>query len=125
MQQGDVVRDTQRSGDMPAGSIQHHHRMNAVRQFAGELIEECVHNLGVHVRTDQAAGVSGFRADGAEDIQIVILRLSDRPRARADSGPHAGDRAVLSETGFVLVVDQQTLVGVGRFELIQMLGHFF
>jgi len=125
MQQGDVGWDTQCSGDVPSGSIQHHHRVHVSRQFTGELLKECVHDIGVHVRADQAAGVSSLRADGAEDIQIVILRLSDRPRTRADPGPHAGNRAVLSEAGFVLVVDQQTLVGMGRFELIQTLGQFF
>ena len=77
------------------------------------------------MRADQAAGVAGLRAHGAEDVQIVVLGLADRPRPRADFGPYAADGAVLAEAGFVLIVDQQAFVGVGRFELIQTFGQFF
>jgi hypothetical protein len=68
------------------------------------------------VRADQSAGVARLRTDGAEDIEILVLGLLNRARAGANLGPHARDRAVLAETGLVLIVNQQTFVGVGCFE---------
>lgn len=69
MHQGDVGGDTQRPGDVPAGAIQHHHRVRVERQFPGELLKECVHHTGVHVRADKAAGISRLGTDGGEDYR--------------------------------------------------------
>lgn len=77
------------------------------------------------MRRDQTAGVAGFRANRAEDIQIVILRLPDRAGPGADPRPDAGDRAVLSEASLVLVVAQDTLIRMGSADLSQPLGQLF
>ena len=80
MHQRYVAGNLQGSGDMPAGAIQHHHRMHITWQFTGKLPEERVHHFRVHMRADQPAGVAGLGTDGAEDIQIIVLRLMDRTR---------------------------------------------
>lgn len=110
---------------MPAGAVQNHGRMHVRRQFTRELLQKRVHRVGVDVRGDQAAGVAGFGTDRAEDIQIVILRLPDRARPRADPRPDTCDRAVLSEAGLVLVIAQDALVRMGSADLCQLFGQLF
>jgi len=125
MHQRDILRNTQRSGDVPAGAVQNHRRMDVRRQFTRELLQKSVHHVGVDVWRDQAAGVAGFGTDGAKDVQIVILRLPDRPRPRADPRPDPRDCAVLSEARFVLVIAQDPLIGMGRANLSQFFGQIF
>jgi len=110
---------------MPAGAIQHHRGVGAGWQLAGELLEERVHRLGVHLRADQSAGISRLRTDGAEDIKVVVLGLPDGAWPAADLRPHAGDRTVLTEACFILVVDPQMLVRMRSSELIKTLGQLF
>ena len=74
---------------------------------------------------DQPAGVAGLGAHGAEDIEIIVLGLADRPRPRAHLGPHARDRAVLAEAGLVLVVGQDALARVGGPDLASFSGNSF
>jgi len=95
------------------------------RQLTRELLQKGVHRIGVDVRRDQSAGVTGFGAHRAEDIQIVILRLSNRAGPGTDPRPDAGDRAVLSEAGLVLVVAQDALIRMGSADLSQPFGQLF
>jgi hypothetical protein len=77
------------------------------------------------VRRDQPGRFAGLGADGAEHVQVVVLRLADRRRPRADPGPDARQRAVLPETRLVLIVGQDAFVRVRGPDLVQALRQFF
>src|SRR5215218_10206474 len=53
------------------------------------------------VRTSAAPAVTR-RTDGSEQIGPVVALIARRPRPGAALGPHAGQRALLADTGFIL-----------------------
>jgi len=124
MDQGDIRRHPQRPGGVPARPVQHHHRMHVGGKLAAESLQERIHHLRIDLRSDQARGRAGLGAYGGKDIQVIVLVLLDRPWTRADFGPDAGDRAMLPEACFILVVDQEPFVRVGFLDLCQRFGEF-
>jgi hypothetical protein len=57
------------------------------------------------MRSQQSGGPSRGRANRAQHMQIIVLRLLDRPRTRSDRRPHARQRTLLAESRFVLKPD--------------------
>jgi hypothetical protein len=62
---------------------------------------------------------------GPEDIQIIVLGLPGHRRSRAASGPDAGERAFLAESRLVLKERQDTLIGMGDADLLNVIDYFF
>lgn len=110
---------------MPAGLIEDHRRMHIRGQFIAELFQKSIHRVGVDLRCDQARGLAVCRTNRAEDVEIIVLVLLNCRRTRAHFCPHAGDRSMLTETRFILVVAQDFLVGMFYLELSQTLWKDF
>ena len=125
MDQCDIRRHGQHACGMPTRPVQHHHRMHIGGQFAAELFQECIHDLGVDLWRNQARGIAGLGAYGGKDVQVVILVLLDSLGTRADLGPDARDRAVLSEACLILIVDQESFAWAGLLDRCQRRGEFF
>ena len=46
LHQGDVVRHLQGASDVPAGTVEHQHRVDVRRELPGEATQEHVHGVG-------------------------------------------------------------------------------
>ncbi len=75
--------------------------MDAVRHAATDLGQVDVHGLDIDVRQHDGRADAALRADGTEQMDRVAAMVAQRTRARAARRPHAGQRALLANTGFV------------------------
>jgi hypothetical protein len=102
---GDVLRDCESAGEMPAGLINEQGRVRAGRDVLGDFGQVQVHRLRVAARQDEPGALALFRADRAEDVgrrRALVLR---RARPRAALGPSACDLVLLADAGFVAEPD--------------------
>ncbi len=90
---------------MPSGPV---HQDNAVC-FAGDLatdlIEVHLHGFGVGEWHHQCRTFSSRRADGSEEIGILIALISRQTGPRAGLCPKPGTSILLAKPGFVLEPD--------------------
>lgn len=94
---------------MEASSVPDHYDMYIVCNRLGELAKEGVHHLRIHVRCHDRFGLSCLRTDGADHIQIIVLRLTNGSGSLSSASPQASERALLAEASFVLKEDLQFL----------------
>lgn len=118
--QRDVGGNRQCPGGMESGLIPDHHRVHARSEFLRKLAEELIDDDSIEIRRHQADNLSGGRTHRAQDIEIVVLRLSHRPWPRASLSPYTGQRALLAEARFVLEPNFHALVGMIRTDRFDM-----
>ena len=99
--------------------------MNVRGDLGGELLKEKVDDLNVDMRREQADGVAGAGTGCADEVEPVVLRLSDGDESLAPSAPASGQRALLAEAGLLLEVDLYSLVGVLASDCVQPGREFF
>ncbi len=100
--QGDVIRDVQFGGQVPARLIEDDHGMGAGIDGSADLSEMRLHRLGVAIGHDQTGTFGLCGTDGAEDVGPFGTLVVRRPRARTALGPSAGELVLLTYAGFVL-----------------------
>lgn len=120
-----VRGDLERLGRVIAGLIPDQHRVDAGVEFPLHLSQKHIHHAGVQVRGEETDALSRRGTDGGHDIEVVVLGLTNRARTRTFSGPHPGQRALLTESRFVLEPDFDALVGVGLADRLDLIHNFF
>jgi hypothetical protein len=73
--QGDIVREAQVLGTVPAGAVGGHGSRDLWGQFGADLIEVQLHHCGVCVGQNQADGTVRRGTEGTEDIGIFVVCL--------------------------------------------------
>jgi len=68
---------------------------------AGHLGQVDGHGLDIDVRQRDGSADAALGADGTEQVGRVAAMVAQRTRARAARRPHAGQRALLADTGFI------------------------
>jgi hypothetical protein len=81
--------------------------------------------MGVQVGASSPTLCPALRTDACEHVEVVVLRLSHSPRARASLGPDAGQRALLADAGFVLEPDLDTFLGMRLPDGLDLLDDVF
>ena len=122
----DVLRQLEGGAGVPTGAVEDKRGMSARGDGAGDLLEMQAHRFGVGVGHHQGGAGGALGTDGAEDVGPIVAAVARRPRARADAGPDAGQRAFLADPGLVLEPDLQRLVaGRGRQGVAYDVGEVF
>ncbi len=123
--QGDIGGNAQLLRTMPAGAVGDHSGVDLGRECGADFIEVQLHHGGVGVGENQANGTVALRAEGTEDIGIIIARIDRHRRARACGSPAVGAAAFLSDAGFILAPQLNGLAGMGGGDDLQCGGKFF
>jgi hypothetical protein len=92
---------------VPAGAVEHEHRVRSGRDGAGDLGEVIVHRARVGEGHDEPCRHSALRTDGAEYVGPLVAGVAGRPRAGAPLRPDAGEGSLLADAGLVLEPDLQ------------------
>src|SRR5215213_4152407 len=78
---------------MPAGAVQHQHRMRASGHLRADLLEMLVHRLGVYRRHDDGGTEATVRTDRTEQVRGIMATVPHHQRARANRCPNIGVRS--------------------------------
>lgn len=110
VQEADVVGDVQSAaGLMPACAVEHDDRMVAGPDVTADLGEVEVHGLAIRVGQDERGADVARGTDRPEQISPIVALIARGPRPAAALGPNAGQRALLTDAGFVLPPDLDRL----------------
>jgi hypothetical protein len=123
--QGDIARNAQRLRTVPACAVGDHGGVNMGGECGADFIEVQLHHGGVGVGQNQADGTIALRAEGAEDIGILVAGIDRHGRSRAFGGPAVGAAAFLPDAGFILAPKLNGLVGMGGGDYLELGREFF
>lgn len=101
---------------MVSSLIPNHHDMDVVVDFFCQLIQEYVNDIRVQVRTDKSCSFTRLGAGGAQYVDPIVTGLFDRRRARPFGSPYSCDRALLTESCFILKPNFDAFVGMLGFD---------
>src|SRR3954449_392842 len=100
MQQADVVWHLQLvPWLMPAGAIEHDHRVVTVGDVPADFAQMQVHGVDVDPGQDQGGADATLRADSPEQVGPFIAEIARHPRPAAALGPDIGQGTLLTDTG--------------------------
>ena len=94
---------------MPAGAVEHDHRVRPGRDRAADLGEVQAGGLGVGVRQDQGGADGALGADRAEQVGPRVATVAGRSRPGAAPRPDPGQGALLADAGLVQEPDLDRL----------------
>jgi len=97
---------------MPSGAIEYHDGMTVRHDVAFDLGQVQVHGFGIGL--GQASATAARRTDSAEQISPIVTLVARCWRPAAALRPDAGQRALLTDTGFVLPPDLDRLAACVR-----------
>ena len=110
---------------MEAGSVPNHGGVDVGSQRARELIQELVDDRGVEHGREDRLGLTGLRARRADHPQVFVFSLTHCCRSRAPLGPDASQRALLTESAFILKERDDLLVGMLGLNPRELFRDFF
>src|ERR1700677_4842672 len=90
------------AGLMPAGTIADQRCDGTWCNLGADLSEAEVHAFGIGGGCDDRCTNTARRADGGEDVSVVVAVVAYLERTRADRSPHIAERTLLTDSGFVL-----------------------
>ena len=105
----DTVRHDERVRCVPAGLIEHHHRVLVVSNRGCEAIEEDLHRLGVGVGQHECEAVVGAGLDGREDVGEGEALVGEARRSLAALPPDVARASLLADARLVLEEEADTL----------------
>jgi hypothetical protein len=79
--------------------------VSAFGDMAGDFVEVELHRLGVGVGQGERRADAARRADGAEQVGVVVALIRGLTRPRPPSGPLPDLAVLLADAGFVLEPD--------------------
>ena len=124
-QEGDVVRDDERAGEMPPGFVEDQYGMGVLGDHGADLDEMRLHRLGVAERHDEPRALAFAGADRAEHIGPGGALVVRRPRASPAPSPPAGELVLLPDPCLILEPELYALAGMGVPDLRQALREAF
>ncbi len=124
-QEGDVIRDPQASGVVPTRLIENQQHLDGITDLLAEVAQLDIHGVRVGGGHQPAVGRAGCRANGTEQINPFVLRLTDSARMASPVGPNPSQRALLAEARLVLEPDFDLLAGIPGLELLDTFREFF
>ena len=87
--------------------------MGAWCHLRTDFIEMLVHCLGVNGGHDNGGAHTAGRANGAKQISRIMPVIAYHPRAGTDRRPDISERALLTDSGFILEPDLDRCPGGG------------
>ena len=102
---GKVLRDLEIVGLVPSCSVHQHSRMSPTGDVFADLVEMQLHGVGVGLGEHQSGPRSPFRADGAEQVGVLVALISWEDWPRAPSGPDANPSVLLPKPRLILEPD--------------------
>lgn len=107
---------------MPPGLIQDQDNLCFRSGLFTDKVQMRIHIIGVDGRCNEGRGSTGFRVDGAEEIDPLIFGLLDGCRPGSSFGPDCRQRSLLADPRFVLEPDFDGLIGVFIADLLDKRG---
>ncbi len=83
---------------MPTRAVEFQDRMRAGGDEGADRGQVQVHRVRVGIRQHQPGADAARRADGTEDIGLIVTTIAWRGRAAALLGPDIGQAALLADT---------------------------
>ena len=123
--QRDVGGHLQVVSAMESGTVPDQGRVDVGGQSAGELVEELVDDRRVEHGRENRLGLTGLRAGGSEDPDVVVFGLTHGSRPRTASSPPARQCPLLTEAALILEEGDDLLVGMLGLQASQLGGDFF
>jgi hypothetical protein len=90
---------------VPAGAVHEDDGVGAAGDGAADLIQMHLHGGDVGARQHEGGANAALRADGAEQVGVLVSLISRQGRTCAGPGPDAGAAVLLAEPGFILEPD--------------------
>ena len=110
---------------MPAGLIEHHRHVFVLGDGFGEVIEEYLHRLGVHVRQHESEGVISARLHAREDVGECEAVVAQAWRTLPARPPDAASSTLLADARFVLEEQPELLAFMCSCNSCQQTTAFF
>jgi len=87
---------------MPTCPVHLHNGMSAPGNGAADFVEVKLHGVGVRLRHHDGGPDTSRRADGAEQVGVLIALIGGLARPRARAGPQSDKAVLLPDPCFVL-----------------------
>ena len=123
--QGDIAGNAQPLRAVPAGAVGDHGGVDLGGECGADFIEVQLHHGGVGAGENQADSAAALRAEGAEDIGILIAGVEGHRRPRPCGSPAVGATAFLPDARFILAPKLNGLAGMGGGDCLEFCGEFF
>ena len=89
-------------GGVPSGAVEQHHSVRALGDVARDFVEVELHRFGVGIGQRERRADAARRADGAEQIGVVVALIGGLARPRSPLGPLPNLAVLLADARFVL-----------------------
>jgi hypothetical protein len=90
---------------VPSGPVEQQNGMGALGDMARDFVEVELHHVGVGVGQGERRPDAAGRADGAEQIGVVIALVGGLPWSRSAPGPLTNLAILLADASLVLKPD--------------------
>ena len=110
----------QRPRVVPAGLIQHEHRVNAWLKLVSKVLQKDRHRLGIHPRQRQREGLVRAGTAGRKQIQALEALVDHAGRTHATFVPNPCGPALLTKARLVLAPELKTRLRVLRRDGLQL-----
>ena len=94
---------------MPAGAIQQQHGVGVPGDVQGYLVDMQLHHVGIGMGQCEGRADASRRADGAEQIRVLIALIGRLERPRAALRPLPDEAVLLADPRLVLEPDLDRL----------------
>ena len=107
---GDVLRDPEGAGRVPAGSVEEQDGVSTAFNGAGDLVEVELHGVRVGEGERQGSAGTAGRADGAEQVGALVALVGGLTRAGPAPRPLPHEAVLLADAGLILEPDLDRFV---------------
>jgi hypothetical protein len=87
---------------VPTGSVEQQNGVRAPGDGSGNFINVQLHGLSVGIGHGEGCAHAARRADGSEQIGVLVTLVGRLARTGSPPGPLADDAILLSDPGFIL-----------------------
>ena len=102
---GDVFGHVELGGGVPSGAVEQQHSVRALGDVARDFVEVELHRFGVGIGQRERRADAARRADGAEQIGVVVALIGGLARPRSPLSPLPNLAVLLADARFVLKPD--------------------
>jgi hypothetical protein len=117
-----IGRHFESSAGVIAGAVPDQDRLYAWCDRCRELSEKGIDRIRIEIRRKNPLSLACRWACSSDHVQIAVLCLPYRPRARAAFSPHASQRALLTKPRFILEEDLDLFLRMGLADGGELIG---